>query len=376
MSNNAKVATLSADSHHAIKVRDLTKYYGRPGRGVLAVDHISFDVRRGEVFGFLGPNGAGKTTTQRMLTTLLEPTEGRIVINGHDLAHDTYPVKRQMGLVPEESNVYTELTAWGNLMFTAQLYRVPRSERAARARELLETFGLWEKRDVKVEDFSKGMRRRLSIAMAIIHRPTLLFMDEPTPGLDAQSARAIRDLIRQLNAEGTTVFLTTHQIEEANQLCDRVTIIHHGQIAAIDTPEQLKRAFQRVQSVEVALEPDGGSTGPVLSPSASLGMNSAEGLTGTQDHGKSLAALPGVTTPVKMGDKWRLYTEDPSALLPRVMDYARSHDLRVVSLSTLGPSLEDVFLEITGQQVGTVHHGTQENAQRRRGMGKRKGGGR
>jgi ABC-2 type transport system ATP-binding protein len=192
--------------NHAIEVNDLTKYYG----DLLAVDHINFEVHQGEVFGFLGPNGAGKTTTQRMLTTLLEPTEGRIVINGHDLARDAYPVKRQMGLVPEESNVYTELTAWDNLMFTAQLYRVPRAERAARARELLEAFGLWEKRDVKAQDFSKGMRRRLSIAMAIIHKPTLLFLDEPTPGLDAQSARAIRDLIRQMNADGTTIFLTTH----------------------------------------------------------------------------------------------------------------------------------------------------------------------
>jgi ABC-2 type transport system ATP-binding protein len=312
------------------------------------VDHISFQLQQGEVFGFLGPNGAGKTTTQRMLTTLLEPTEGRIVIFGYDLAHDPYPVKRQMGLVPEESNVYTELTAWDNLMFTARLYRVLRAERATRARELLETFGLWEKRDVKAENFSKGMRRRLSIAMAIIHKPTLLFLDEPTPGLDAQSARAIRDLIRQLNAEGTTIFLSTHQIEEANQLCDRVAIINHGRIAAIDTPERLKQAFQRVQSVEVALEPDGGT------------------------HGEALAALPGVTTPVKMGDKWRLYTEDPSALLPLVMDYAHAHDLRVVSLSTLGPSLEDVFLEITGQQVGTVHHETPEGSPRRRGMGGRR----
>jgi ABC-2 type transport system ATP-binding protein len=351
MSNSTKVTNLNANSNNAIEVGDLTKYYGRPGKGVLAVDHINFVVHQGEVFGFLGPNGAGKTTTQRMLTTLLEPTEGRIVINGHDLAHDAYPVKRKTGLVPEESNVYAELTAWDNLMFTAQLYQVPRAERATRARELLETFGLWEKRDVKVEDFSKGMRRRLSIAMAIIHRPTLLFMDEPTPGLDAQSARAIRDLIRRLNAEGTTIFLTTHQIEEANQLCDRVAIIHHGQIAAIDTPEQLKRAFRRVQSVEVALEPDG------------------------QKHGEPLAALLGVTTPVKMGDKWRLYTEDPSALLPRVLDYARSHGLRVVSLSTLGPSLEDVFLEITGQRVGIVRHETPEDGPRRRGgMGRRKGG--
>jgi len=328
---------MSLNNSKAIEVYDLTKYYG----DLLAVDHINFEVHQGEVFGFLGPNGAGKTTTQRMLTTLLEPTEGRIIINGHDLAHDAYPVKWQMGLVPEESNVYTELTAWDNLMFTARLYRVPRSERAARARELLETFGLWEKRDVKVEDFSKGMRRRLSIAMAIIHRPKLLFLDEPTPGLDAQSVRAIRGLIRQLNAEGTTIFLTTHQIEEANQLCDRVAIINHGRIAAIDTPERLKRAFQRVQSVEVALEPEGPEPPRV---SETLGV--------------SLEKLPGVTTSVKMGDKWRLYTEDPSALLPQVIDYARSHRLRIVSLNTLGPSLEDVFLEITGQQVGTVRHET------------------
>jgi len=316
----------------------------------LAVDHISFQVWQGEVFGFLGPNGAGKTTTQRMLTTLLEPTAGRIVINGHDLARDAYPVKRQMGLVPEESNVYTELTAWGNLMFTARLYRVPRRERMERGRELLQSFGLWEKRDVKADDFSKGMRRRLSIAMAIIHKPSLLFLDEPTPGLDAQSARAIRDLIRRMRAEGTTIFLTTHQIEEASQLCDRVAIINHGQIAAIDSPERLKRAFQRVQSVEVALEPGGDA------------------------HDQALAALPGVTTRVKMGDKWRLYTEDPSALLPQVMDYARSKDLRVVSLNTLGPSLEDVFLEITGQQVGAVRHEAQQGSSLGRGRKRQRGG--
>ena len=334
--------------NHAIEVNNLTKYYG----DLLAVDHVSFEVRQGEVFGFLGPNGAGKTTTQRMLTTLLEPTEGRIVIFGHDLAHDAYPVKRQMGLVPEESNVYTELTAWDNLMFTAQLYRVPRAERTERAQQLLETFGLGEKRDVKVENFSKGMRRRLSIAMAIIHQPTLLFLDEPTPGLDVQSAHAIRDLIRQLNAEGTTIFLTTHQIEEANQLCDRVAIINHGCIAAIDTPERLKQAFRRVQSVEVALEPDGAT------------------------HGEALSALPGVTTSVKMGDKWRLYTGDPSALLPQVVDYARANGLNVISLSTLGPSLEDVFLELTGQQVGTVRHEMQGEKPRRRGMKGQMGGGR
>ena len=314
---------------HAIEVTNLTKVYGRSHAGTLAVDHINFAVRQGEIFGFLGPNGAGKSTTQRMLTTLLKPTEGQIFINGHDLAHDTYPAKRQIGLVPEESNIYTELTAWDNLMFTGRLYRLSKIDREARAQELLETFGLWEKRDVKAENFSKGMRRRLSIAMAVIHKPALLFLDEPTPGLDAQSARAIQTLIRQLNAEGTTVFLTTHQIEEANQLCDRVAIINHGRIAAIDTSERLKQTFQRLQSVEVALEPaDQPPTG--------------------------LADLPTVNTMVKVGDKWRLYTDDPSTLLPHMMRYAEDHDLRVVSLNTLAPSLEDVFLEITGQQVGTV----------------------
>ena len=335
---------------YAIEVENLTKVYGRPESGLLAVDHVSFEVRQGEVFGFLGPNGAGKTTTQRILTTLLDPTGGRVVIHGHDLARDAYPVKRRTGLVPEESNVYTELTAWDNLMFTARLYLVPRAERAARARGLLETFGLAEQRDVKVVNFSKGMRRRLSIAMAIIHRPTLLFLDEPTPGLDAQSTHAIRDLVRQMNVEGATIFLTTHQIEEANQMCDRVAIINHGQIAAIDTPERLKAAFSRVQSVEVALEP-------------------RERSEPSQEWGNALSALPGVKTVVKLGDKWRLYTDDPATLLPLLVRHAEGHGLRVVSLSTLLPSLEDVFLEITGQQVGTVHHETRGDGPRRRRAG-------
>jgi ABC-2 type transport system ATP-binding protein len=327
----------------AIEVHELTKYYGNH----LAVDHISFDVSQGEIFGFLGPNGAGKSTTQRMLTTLLEPTSGQILINGQDLARDAYPAKRVMGLVPEESNVYIELTAWDNLIFIAQLYRVPTSQRAARARELLKTFGLWENRAEKVKNFSKGMRRRLSIAMAIIHQPSLLFLDEPVPGLDAQSARAIRGMIRQLNAAGTTVFLTTHDIEEANQLCDRVAIINHGQIAAIDTPERLKAAFRRVQSVEVALEPGG------------------------QVERDALGALPGVAQLVKAGDKWRLYTEDPSSLVHRIVRYAEENGLRVIHLNTLGPSLEDVFLEITGQEIGTVRHENDERGVRRVNMGGR-----
>lgn len=312
-----------------IKVENLTKIYGKPENGVLAVDSISFEVHQCEIFGFLGPNGAGKTTTQRMLTTLLEPTHGEIWIDGKNLAKNAYHAKKIMGLVPEVSNIYPELSGWDNLMFTAGIYLVPKREREPRARELLEMFDLWEKRDVLAENYSKGMRRRLSIAMGIFHKPALLFLDEATTGLDAQSAREIQNLIRQLNADGTTIFMTTHLIEEANQLCDRVAIINHGKIATIDTPENLKSTLERVQSVIVALEPDG------------------------QEHGEALGSLPGVIHHVKMGDKWRLYTEDPSALLPLIMSYAKSNNLRVISLNTLAPSLEDVYLEITGGQVGS-----------------------
>jgi ABC-2 type transport system ATP-binding protein len=317
---------------HAIEVQNLTKIYPSPGKGAgfLAVDQINFTIKQGEIFGFLGPNGAGKSTTQRMLTTLLTPTEGQILILGHDLADDAYPAKRQVGLVPEESNVYTELTAWDNLMFTGRLYRMSKADRTARAEELLKDFGLWDKKDVKAENFSKGMKRKLSIAMAIIHKPALLFLDEPTPGLDVQSARTIRTLIRQLSAEGTTVFMTTHQIEEANQLCDRVAIINHGKIAVIDTPEKLKQTFQQVQSVEIAF------------------TQSPEGL---EDK---FTTLPEVSTVLKIGDKWRLYTDSPPDLLPHLIKFSEKEDLGIVSLNTLAPSLEDVFLQITGQQVGSV----------------------
>jgi ABC-2 type transport system ATP-binding protein len=310
--------------NQAIEVQGLTKYYGH----VLAVDAIDFSVRGGEIFGFLGPNGAGKTTTQRMLMTLLEPSAGRIFIFGHDLSREPDPVKRVMGLVPEESSTYAELSAWDNLMFTGQLYGMTREDRQRRARELLDLFGLWDKRDVKAEAFSRGMRRRLSIAMAVIHDPKLLFLDEPTAGLDAQSKRIIHWLIGQLNAQGATIFLTTHEIEEANQLCGRVAIINQGRIATIDTPERLKEAFRRVQLVEVALHPDG------------------------KTHEKALGALPGVAHAARIGDKWRLYTETPSAVVTEVVHYAEAHGLSVVHLATLGPSLEDVFLEITGGKPG------------------------
>jgi len=325
-------------SKPAIEAHDLTRRYG----DLLAVDHINFQVHRGEIFGFLGPNGAGKTTTVRMLTTLLEPTEGTAFLNGYDVRRQVYQAKRQFGIVPEESNVYTELSAMRNLLFAGQLYRVPRSYRKARAFDLLSRFGLGEKADVKVENFSKGMRRRLTIAMSLMHRPNILFLDEPTSGLDVQSARMVIELVRELNQTGMTIFLTTHRIEEAEQLCDRIAIINHGTIAAIDKPERLKRTFQTVQSVEIALEPNG------------------------MKHRENLAAMPGVNAIVRRGDKLRLYTSDPPSLLPMLIRYAEQEGVRVVSLNTLAPSLEDAFLLITGQQLGMEERGGEKKGGRRR----------
>ena len=310
----------------AIEVADLVRDFGE----IRAVDRVSFSVEEGEIFGFLGPNGAGKTTTVRMLTTLLKPTAGSIQIGGIDAVRHPYQARRQIGLVPEESNVYTELSAWENLIFSARLYRVPRGERERRAAELLEGFELGEKRDVKVQVFSKGMRRRLAIAMALIHRPNILFLDEPTSGLDVRSARTIKEIICQLHADGTTVFLTTHQIEEASQLCERVAIINRGRLAAIDRPERLKQTVQSAQAVEIAFD----RGGPNL-----------EGI---------LRRLPGVTDVAKLGDKWRLYTSEPPALLPLLFDFAGQREMRILTVNTLGPSLEDVFLRLTGQRVGEL----------------------
>jgi ABC-2 type transport system ATP-binding protein len=321
------------DNGYAIQATNLTKYYGQ----VLAVDHVDFEVRPGEVFGLLGPNGAGKTTTVRMLNTLLEPTEGTARINGYDVSREPYQAKRQFGLVPEESNVYTEISTWDNLMFTAKLYRIPRGERDRCVEEQLEMFELQEKRQAKVFTLSKGMRQRLSLAMALVHRPAVLFLDEPVLGLDVQSAQLIKERLRQLNAEGMTILLTTHQIEMADQLCDRVAIIHHGRIAITDSPERLKWAFEGKRSVEASLN----------------GATSA--------HYQALAGLPGVAESVKQGDKVRLYTADPPALLREVMNYAQAQELRVLSLNTLGPSLEDVFLAITGQRLGPAQHKFQPN---------------
>ena len=231
---------------NAIEVNQLTKRYN----GIVAVDNMTFQVKEGEIFGFLGPNGAGKTTTLRLLTGLTKPTSGSVKVAGHDILAESVKVRECVGIVPEVSNVYDEMTAWDNLIFASQLYSVPNDQRAERANELLKLFGLYERRMSRVGTFSRGMKRRVTIAAALIHKPSILFLDEPTTGLDVQSSRMIRSLIKELNKSGSTVFLTTHYIEEADQLCQRVAIISQGRIVNVDSPEKLKTSIEKHQRAQ------------------------------------------------------------------------------------------------------------------------------
>ncbi|MBS7633823.1 ATP-binding cassette domain-containing protein, partial [Candidatus Bathyarchaeota archaeon] len=212
----------------AVAVHNLTKHYG----DITAVDNISFEVKQGEIFGFLGPNGAGKTTTIRILTGIIKPDEGKAIIMEHDIEKEPLQAKQIMGIVPEMSNAYIDLSAWDNLMLIGELYGVSKKQRIERAKRLLEKFGLYDRKDQLVRGFSKGMKQRLILCMALINEPAILFLDEPTSGLDVESAKLIREMITELNNAGTTVFLTTHNMEEANKLCHRIAIINHGRIAA------------------------------------------------------------------------------------------------------------------------------------------------
>jgi ABC-2 type transport system ATP-binding protein len=220
-----------------IETNNLTKYFGALG----AVRSLSFSVGKGEVFGLLGPNGAGKTTTLRMLTTLLAPTSGAASVSGYDVTRDPLRVKRSIGVVPQMLNLDIDLTCAENLEYHGRLHKMRPPDRDARTEELLRFVGLWEKKDTPVEHLSGGMRRRLLIARGLMHRPEVVFMDEPTVGLDPQARRMIWGLIESLKRSGITILLTTHYIEEADAICDRVAIMRSGTIIALDKPSVLKQ---------------------------------------------------------------------------------------------------------------------------------------
>ncbi len=306
-------------SESALEVSNLTKCYGK----LLAVDHINLTVKRGEVFGFLGPNGAGKTTTINMLTGVTKPTSGTAFILGFNVTHDPINAKEVVGVVPETSFLYDEMTAWDNINFSAKLHSVTKEKRTSLAQELLQLFGLYNRRNDRVGTFSGGMKKRLMIATALIHEPEILFLDEPTTGLDVQSARQIRDLIKKLNRKGTTVFLTTHYIEEADQLCQRIAIINKGKIITVDTPEELKNIVKTENVIEVSFDHAG-------------------------DIVEELKELSHVRNVVIAGDKYRLYVEDPAETLPSIIHFAAENHLKVTSVNTVKPTLEDAFVKLTG----------------------------
>jgi ABC-2 type transport system ATP-binding protein len=211
-----------------------------------ALDGVSFFIKKGEVFGLLGPNGAGKTTTIKILSGLLKPSTGRALIMGNDVVKEPVEVKKVIGVVPETSNLYPELTSFENLLFAGRLYGMKSEKARTKADELLSMFGLKEKRGTLFAKLSSGMKRRLTVAASLIHDPQVLFLDEPTTGLDVMSARALREIIQSLKRKGITILLTTHYIEEADRLCDRIAIIVNGRIIVMDTPEALKKSVSAV----------------------------------------------------------------------------------------------------------------------------------
>ena len=303
---------------NAIEAKGLTKYYG----SFLAVDNVSFNVKTGEIFGFLGPNGAGKTTTIRMLTGVLKPSSGKVHVLGYDMLDEREKIKarEKTGIVPEMANPYVDLTAMQNLRLMGELYGMRKGEIEKRSIELLKLFGLYEKRNIKVRGFSKGMKQRLILAMAMISDPELLILDEPTSGLDPISARMIKEVIREEKKRGKTISLTTHNMADANELCERIGIIRRGRLVAIDTPEKLKQLVKGHVSVEVSFKP--------------MRFDPSE-----------IASAIRVEV---MGDKVRVFTEDLDATVRELVHYAEMRGLRIVSLRTLSPSLEDVFIELVG----------------------------
>jgi len=316
---------MKADNLPIIEVLNLTKSYGE----VLAVDNISFHVRKGELFGFLGPNGAGKTTTINLLTGLARLNAGTIRISGIECTSDPKAAQHLIGVVPDESNLYPELTGFENLCFCAALYGMRKNQRQKRARDLLGTFGLADAADRKFASYSKGMKRKLTFASGIIHQPPILFLDEPTTGIDVASARQVRQIVAGLHRAGTTVFLTTHYIEEAERLCERIAFIVNGRIIRTDTVADL---LQPVQGKHVML----------LSVSNS-GANLCKDM---------VSAFPNYCFQDAQG-QIRIESAEPVNIAPLVR-FLEEREIEVTEARRYFPSLEDVFVQVTGIEAGTM----------------------
>jgi ABC-2 type transport system ATP-binding protein len=308
-----------------IEVKELTKFYG----SLLAVDDVSFEVRGKEIFGLLGPNGAGKTTTIRMICGMLRPTGGTAVIAGFDVAQKPQEVKRRIGLVPDISNLFGELSARVNLEFMGKLYGLDRKTRRERIDQVLELFQLKDRQNDLVKYYSKGMHRRLTIAAALIHQPEILIMDEPTSGLDAQTARLVREIILDLNKEGRTVLITTHQIDEADKLAQRVGIIDHGRLIALNTPEQLKNTTEGMHALEIKI------------------LNEVD----QQRWIPIIQKAEGVEAVFLAEGKIRVLSKDLAQMIPKVVSLVDKNGGKIENISVAQPTLEDAFINLTGKTI-------------------------
>src|SRR5579885_1589329 len=309
----------------AIQARELTKRFGE----FTAVDCVSFEVRRGELFGLLGPNGAGKTTLSRMLTTLIVPSSGHGLVAGFDVAREPERVREAIGVIPQALTSDLDLTGWENIDIYGQFYNLPRRPRRDRARHLLHMVGLTERANDLVQTYSGGMRRRLEIAHGLIHSPEVLFLDEPTIGLDPQSRRAVWDLLETLRKESEiTISLTTHYMDEAEQLCDRIAIVDHGKIIALDTPSGLKRMVEGADRIDLEIEGDTKAIAEMLKQEPYLREVELDG-----------------------ASRLTLGADDGPHVVPKIIDRVESAGAKVASISVHRLSLEDVFIRFTGRSL-------------------------
>jgi ABC-2 type transport system ATP-binding protein len=301
----------------AIELRALCKAFGT----LQAVDHLTLSVEQGEIFGLLGPNGSGKTTTINLISGLATPTSGEVLIMGYDVRRHARRIRQMLGAVPQETALYEELSAWDNLDFHADLFGMARQEKKARIAQMLELVQLQERKRSRVSTFSGGMKRRLALARALLHDPHLLYLDEPTLGVDVQSRRAIWDYILSLRDQGKTVLITTNYLEEAQALCERIAILDHGKLIAVDTPEHLKQIY-------------GGSV---------VELETAQPSAVVDD----IRRLPGVKEVIQEGTHMQITTQAGSLVAPQIINLVTGQgELRQIAVRE--PNLDEIFLRLTG----------------------------
>jgi ABC-2 type transport system ATP-binding protein len=323
---STNAVSAAAGERGVIHTEDLTKVY--PGTDFTAVDKLNLDVQAGEIFGLLGPNGAGKTTTAGMLTTRVVPTSGRAFLGGIDVGAQPALAKQLSGIVSQQNTLDRQLTVWENLYFHGRLFGIGAKESRKISDQLLARFQLTKWAKASVYALSGGMAQRLMVARAIFHRPSVLFLDEPTAGLDPQSRLALWDLLHELHNDGQTILLTTHYMEEADQLCDRVAIMDHGRVLALDTPANLKRSIEADTIVTVRTTGDLDQLGELLS-----------------------REVAGVTRTRSNDGRLELHVKGSERLVPRIVLAAEHGGFDLLDVSIAEPSLETVFINLTGREL-------------------------